>query len=102
MDNSRSDRFWNARVIRASARAPHHVLDLRREPLSSRSREAQVPAFLEEARAQVRGHDDDRVLEVDGVAEAVGQLTVLKHLQQNVVNIRVRLLDLVQQNDRVW
>ena len=64
-------------------------------------REAQVAALLEEARAQVRGHDDDGVLEVDLVAETVGQLAVFKHLQQDVVDVRVRLLDFVEQDDRV-
>ncbi len=60
-----------------------------------------MAALFEEARAQVRRHDDDRVLEIDLVAEAVGQLAVFEDLQQDVVNIRVRLLDFIQQNDRI-
>ena len=60
-----------------------------------------MAALLEEAGAQVRGHDDDGVLEIDLVAETVGQLAVFKHLQQDVVDVRVRLLDFVQQDDRV-
>jgi hypothetical protein len=52
-------------------------------------------------RANVRRHDDDRVLEVDRVAQSIGQLAVFKHLQQQVEHIRMRLLDLVQQHDRV-
>ena len=68
---------------------------------SRRCREAHALRFFEEPRAQVRRHDDDRVLEVDRVAETVGQLAVFKHLQQDVVDIRMRLLDFVQQNDRV-
>ena len=35
------------------------------------------------------------------VAEPVGQLAVFKHLQQDVVDVRVRLLDFVEQDDRV-
>ena len=66
--------------------ATHHVLDLAGHPFGSRSREAQVAAFLEETSAQVRGHDDDRVLKVDRVAETVGQLAVFEDLQQDVVN----------------
>ena len=54
-----------------------------------------MPALLEEPRAEVRGHDDDGVLEIDGVTEPVGQLAVLEHLQQDVVDVRVRLLDFV-------
>ena len=60
-----------------------------------------MAALLEEARAQVGGHDDDGVLEVDLVAETVGQLAVFKHLQQDVVDVRMRLLDFVQQDDGV-
>ena len=53
------------------------------------------------ARADVGGHDENRVFEVDGVAETVGQLAVLKNLQQDVEDIRMRLLDFVKQHDRV-
>src|SRR5580658_2771779 len=60
-----------------------------------RRREAQVPALLQETRAQVRGHDDDGVLEIHLVAQAVGQLAVFEHLQQDFVNIRVGLLDFI-------
>ena len=70
-------------------------------PSPAGSREAQVAALLQEARAQVGGHDDDGVLEVHLVAEAVGQLAVFEHLQQDVVNVRVGLLDFVQQDDGV-
>src|ERR1017187_5968893 len=51
--------------------------------------------------ADVRGHDDDGVLEVDRVAEAVGQLAVFKNLQEDVEDIRMRLLDFVEQDDGV-
>ena len=60
-----------------------------------------MAALFEEARAEVRRHDDNRVLEVDRVAEAVGQLAVFKHLQQQVVDVRVRLFDFVEQDDRI-
>ncbi len=52
-------------------------------------------------RADVGGHDDDGVLEVDMAALAVGQHAVFEDLQQDVEHIRVRLLDLVEQHDRV-
>ena len=57
--------------------------------------------LVQEAGAQVRGHDDDGVLEIHRVAEAIGQLAVFKHLQQDVVDIRMRLLDFVQQDDGI-
>src|SRR6202044_2993673 len=43
----------------------------------------------------------DRILEVHGVTEAISQLTILKNLQQDVEDIRVRLLDFIQQHHRV-
>ena len=49
----------------------------------------------------VRGHDQHGVLEADGAALAVGQAAVVHHLQQRVEDVGVRLLDLVEQHDRV-
>ena len=46
------------------------------------------------------GEDDDGVLEVDRPALTVGQPPVLQHLQQRVVHLLVRLLDLVEQDHR--
>ena len=50
------------------------------------------------ARAQVGGHDDDRVLEVDHAALTVGQATLFEDLQERVEDVGVRLLDLVEQH----
>jgi hypothetical protein len=47
-------------------------------------------------RADVAGHDDDGVLEVDRAALAVGQAAVVEQLEQHVEDVRVRLLDLVE------
>ena len=55
----------------------------------------------EELRAQVGGHDQNRVLEVHGPALAVGQATVVKHLQQHVEDFRIGLLHLVEQHHRI-
>ncbi len=52
-------------------------------------------------RAQVRSHDQHRVLEVNRAALGVGQPAVVHHLQQNVENIRMRLLDFVEENHRI-
>ena len=53
------------------------------------------------ARADVRGHDHHRVAEVDRAALAVGQPAVVEDLQQHVEHLGVRLLDLVEEDDRV-
>ena len=50
--------------------------------------------------AEVGRHDDDRVLEVDHPALGVGQAAVFKDLQQRVEDVRVGLLDLVEQDHR--
>jgi hypothetical protein len=52
-------------------------------------------------RAQVRRHDEHRVLEVDVRPLASVKPAVVHHLQQNVEHIRMRLLDLVEENHRV-
>ena len=46
-------------------------------------------------------HDQHDVLEVDLATEAVCQVAFLHDLQQHVVDIQVRLLDFVQQHDRI-
>ena len=51
--------------------------------------------------AGVGGHDDDRVLEVDVAAEAVGQPAFFHDLEQGVVHVGVGFLDLVEQDDGV-
>ena len=51
--------------------------------------------------AGVRGHDEDHVPEVDLLAVRVGQRAVVHHLQEDVEQIRVRLLDLVEQEHAV-
>ena len=59
---------------------------------------APTAAFLDLRRAEVGSHHHHAVLEVHGTALAVGQATILQHLQQNVEHIRVSLLDLVHEN----
>src|SRR5919107_1363187 len=49
-------------------------------------------------RAQVRGHDQHGVAEVDGASVPVGQAAVVEDLQQDVEDLRVRLLDLVEED----
>ena len=51
---------------------------------------------------RIRGHDQHRVRKVDGASLAVGQTTVIEHLQQDVEDVAVCFLDLVEQDDGVW
>ena len=52
-------------------------------------------------RSEVRGHDHQRVLEVDGAPLAVGQAAVVEDLEQHVERLGMRLLDFVEQHHRV-
>ncbi len=80
------------------------VVDLLLHPLvvvlATALGEAQADRLRDVGGAQVRREDQHGVLEVDRAALAVGQPTVLQHLQQAVVNLLVRLLDLVEENNR--
>ena len=60
-----------------------------------------VHAVQERIGADVRGQDDDRVLEIDRAALSVGDAAVVQHLQKHVQHVRMRLFDLVEQHDRV-
>ena len=72
-----------------------------RRPRPPARRRVKPIAALGLARAEVRGHDDHRVGEVDRAALAVGQPAVVHDLQQHVPDLRVGLLDLVEQDHAV-
>jgi len=63
--------------------------------------EAQGGALLQVTRAEVGSHDQNGIAEVYGVAQTIGELAVLKYLQQDIVDVGMRLLNFVQQDDRV-
>src|SRR5690606_31411185 len=54
------------------------------------------PGSLVEAR--VAGQDQDHASEIDGATQPVGEAPVVEHLQEGVVDVGVRLLDLVEQH----
>ena len=56
---------------------------------------------VEERRAKVARHDDDRVAEVDYTALAIGQPTVIENLKEELVELPRGLLDFVDEDDRV-
>ncbi len=58
-------------------------------------------AFEQMARTDVRGHDDDRVLEIHRPAQRVRDAPVVEHLQQDIEYIRMRLLDFVKEDHGV-
>ena len=52
-------------------------------------------------RAEVRGHDHERVLEVHGAALAVGEAALVENLQEDVEDIGMRLLDFIEEEHGV-
>ena len=75
----------------------HHVHHLRLYILDV------LPVFhlCQELAAQVAGEDDQRVGEIDHPALPVGQAAIVEHLEQDVEDVGVRLLDLVEQHHLV-
>ena len=60
-----------------------------------------IVRLRELGRAGVGRHDDDDVAEVGLAPVVVGQRAVVHHLQQDVEDVRMRLLDLVEQQHAV-
>ena len=56
---------------------------------------------MQVGRARVGGHDQHHVAEIGLAPVVVGQRAVVHHLQQDVEDVRMRLLDLVEQQHRV-
>ncbi len=56
------------------------------------------PRLVDVADAQVGGHDDHGIREVDDLALRVTEPTILEDLQQHVEDLGVRLLDLVEED----
>ena len=73
----------------------------RRETLLAGGAKAHARILRNLAGAHIGRHDDHGVAEVDRLALAIGQAALLQHLQQDVEDIGVCLLDLVEQHDRV-
>ena len=52
-------------------------------------------------RPEIRGHDDQRVAEIDRAALPVGQAAIVEHLQQDVEHVGMGFLDFVEQHDLI-
>src|SRR5574340_1015672 len=63
--------------------------------------EAEAGVLEEGLRADVAGHDHDRVAEIDPPALRIAQMPVFEDLEQDVEDLGVGLLDLVEEDHRV-
>ena len=95
---SRSRASWSSTIAPSCSRAERVELDDLVDPVQELRPEELAQRL---GGADVRGHHDHRVPEVDRAALAVGQPAVVQDLEQHVEDLRVRLLDLVEQDDRV-
>ena len=94
--------WW--KTIVSSTRFRNSGLKCARSASSTRALDLVVLVSLElddVLAADVRGHDQDGVAEVDRPPLAVGQPAVVEDLEQHVEDVRVRLLDLVEEHDAV-
>ena len=62
---------------------------------------AQRGLLPELVRADVRGHEDNGIFEIDFFAGRVGQVAVLEDLEQEAEDVGVGFLNLVEEDDRV-
>ncbi len=100
---ARSSRLSASKTTTSSSRLRNSGLNATRTTAHDRlapllGRQQRVDEVL---RPEVGGEHEDDVAEVDGAALAVGEPTVVEHLEQDVEGLRVRLLDLVEQDHRV-
>ena len=49
-------------------------------------------------RAEVGSHDQNCIAKIHSVSEAVSQLAVFEHLEQDIVHVRMGFFDLIQKN----
>src|ERR1044071_6931621 len=54
-----------------------------------------------EIRADVRCHDNDRVLKIDRATLRIGEATIIENLQENIKHIAMRLFDLIEKYDTI-
>ena len=58
-------------------------------------------AAQDQIAADVARQNDDRILKVNGAALSVRNSAVVKHLEQNVQNVRMRLFNFIKQNEPI-
>ena len=57
--------------------------------------------FLQLPRTDIGGHNDNRILEIDGSAIIVSQTAFIQYLEQDVEHVRMGFLNLIQQDNGI-
>src|SRR6185436_1327194 len=83
-------------VERLPYRRHHHLFHLLARGVRG-TLETHGALLLNEAGADVGGHDDDGVLEIYGVAQSIRQNAIFKNLEKNIEDVRVGLFDFIEQ-----
>src|SRR6516162_5075012 len=85
-------RFDSSRILSA-----HRLVGL----VAGDGAKAQSRLAFDQLGAHVRGHDDNRVPEIDLLAEAIGDFALFQNLEEQMHHIRVSLFDLIEEHYRV-
>ena len=63
--------------------------------------EAEAGLIPDQIGADITGHNENDVLEIDVSSEVVGEPALFHNLQQHIVDIRMRLFDFIEQQHRI-
>ena len=97
-----STRFKNSgRKRRLSSPIARLLISFAGKARLARGAKAHTCVLRNLASAHVGGHDDHRVAEIDRLALAISEASFIKHLQEDVEDIWMRLLNLVEEHHRV-
>ena len=92
------EEFWTERALRL---AKELLLEDVKARFGRILRKAERVSFARKVEAEVRRADDDRVTKVDDAALSVGEAPLVQNLEKHVAHVSVRLLELVEEDDRV-
>ncbi|ABA48270.1 63 kDa protein [Burkholderia pseudomallei 1710b] len=101
------DRIVRNHLHPAEERGLEGLVELRAQRLGKRLGIGQLLRRLVQARlhhrrrADVRGQDDQRVAKVDLTAFGIVHRALVEHLEEHLEHVRMRLLDFVEQHDRI-
>jgi hypothetical protein len=58
-------------------------------------------SFTDELSANITGHNDNAVAEVNPATLGIGQMSIIKYLQEYIKHVGVSLLNLIKENQAI-